>query len=756
MAKTTAIRAGKAYVEISAHTASLMKGLQRASARLKAFGAGVRNLGMKFIGLGAVMLAPFVLAGKIFGGFEDEMLTVRAVTNATAEQFAKMTEQAKLLGRTTSFTAKQVAEGMTSLGRAGFKPDQIEAAIPAVLNLARATRTELGEAADYAANAVRAFGLSASDTIMVADVLTATANNSAQVLSDLAEAMKYVAPIAADAGESIQSTSKALGVLANMGIKGSMAGTAIRKMLLQLAKPEIQRTLTGMGVAAVDAVGNLRPLGDVMADLGKAMAGLPTAKRLALADVLFGQRAISGALKLVGSVDQIKQLAEAIDNAGGAADRTARIMDSGLGGAFRMMMSAAEGVFIGLGKAIASTLGKWMKVIRRGAEMLAVFIGQHETAVTVILAVAASALAAGIGLVVLGTIIGGLGHILAGLAMVVSLVGLVFKALAVTIGFLLTPVGLVMAAVGAMAGYLIYATGAGGKALSWLGERFCSLADDARTAFGAIGAALAAGDIGLAAKVFWLTLKLEWQKGQKDLLDLFGGLGFAVRSAHEKMVSGMTEVWLVGLYSLRRIWTEFASWHARAVESFANAFAKCWIDIQGIFDKSLDTAYMRRQIDEMSQMKVQAIEQERQRAVKAQQEEAKNALGMVEDEHKKQMQRLENEYTDKIGKTQEAVDAARKEWEEAIRQAGAKQIVSKDAAEGPGKLEPPPGLDKLMAQLGALTTGRISVVGTFGAERLAGLAAGNAADRTAKAAEETAKNTKRLLDEARRGGLTFA
>ena len=189
------------------------------------------------------------------------MLTVRAVTGATAEQFAVLTDQAKQLGRTTSFTAKQVAEGMTSLGRAGFKPAEIQAAIPAVLNLARATGTELGQAADYAANSIRAFGLSASDTTRVADVLTATANNSAQTVDDLAESLKYAAPVAADAGESIESTSKALGVLANMGIKGSMAGTTIRQMFIRLADPGVQKTLAGLGIAAVDAAGNLPPPG---------------------------------------------------------------------------------------------------------------------------------------------------------------------------------------------------------------------------------------------------------------------------------------------------------------------------------------------------------------------------------------------------------------------------------------------------------------------------------------------------------------
>ena len=142
----------------------------------------------------AIAAAPLALSSKTFAGFADQMAEVRAVTGAVGADFEKLTGLATELGRTTSFTASQVAEGMTELGRAGYKPAEIFAAIPDVLNLARGTATELGTAAEIAAASMRGFGLSAEDTTRIADVLTATANNSAQTLEDVGEAMNTPDP----------------------------------------------------------------------------------------------------------------------------------------------------------------------------------------------------------------------------------------------------------------------------------------------------------------------------------------------------------------------------------------------------------------------------------------------------------------------------------------------------------------------------------------------------------------------------------
>ena len=259
------VRAGRAFVELMLDQTRLERGLKAAQSKLKSFGASVMSMGTKMLGIAALAGAPLAMAAKTFADFDDQMRTARAVTGATATEFKAMTETAEKLGRETSFTAKQVAEGMTSLGRMGFKADEINAAIPAVLDLARATGTELGDAAEIAANNMRVFGIASSDMAKVSDILTATANGSAQTLSDLAEGLKMAGPQASAAGDDIRNVSAALGVLANMGIKGSLAGTALRKAYSQFAKLPVRQKLAELNISTVDGNGNLRSMPASMA-----------------------------------------------------------------------------------------------------------------------------------------------------------------------------------------------------------------------------------------------------------------------------------------------------------------------------------------------------------------------------------------------------------------------------------------------------------------------------------------------------------
>lgn len=155
------IRAGRAFVELFADDSKLVRGLRRAERRIKAFGKRISSLGRKLAGLGAAFATPIALSTRVFTGFDDQMRAVQAVLGATGRQFDRLNEKAKKLGRTTSFTAAQVAGAMLELGRAGFDALQIDASIASVPDLARATGTELPMAANIAAGTLRAFNLEA-------------------------------------------------------------------------------------------------------------------------------------------------------------------------------------------------------------------------------------------------------------------------------------------------------------------------------------------------------------------------------------------------------------------------------------------------------------------------------------------------------------------------------------------------------------------------------------------------------------------
>ena len=409
------IRAGAAYVEVTAETSKLQRNLTSVQAQLQAFGRTCTTVGKDLLMLSGTMAVPLVMAAKSFAGFDDSMRLVQAVTQATGEDFKNLTVLAQKLGRETSYTAQQAADAMVALGRMGFSSKEIQAAIVDVLNLARATGTDLSEAGDIAANSLRIFGLEAQNMADVSNVLTVTANSSAQTLTDLFEALKMGGPQASAAGESIRETCASLAILANLGIKGSLAGTALRKSFSQFTKVKVQEQLRDVGVETVDANGNLRKMAEIMRDISKVMQTMPTAEKLAFAEDIFDIRGSLAGLTLTANTDELDaMIAKLMDVEGVAADTAAK-MDAGLGGSFRLLMSAVEGAMNSIADAMNGTLQPLIKKVTDVINVFTQWIEQHKGLVTAFAITVASAATLGIALVAIGIAAKG---VAAGLAVV--------------------------------------------------------------------------------------------------------------------------------------------------------------------------------------------------------------------------------------------------------------------------------------------------------------------------------------------------
>ena len=402
MSLSSNIRAGRAYVEVTAETSKLQRNLTSAQAQLQNFGRTCTNVGKDLLMLSGAMAAPLVMAARSFAGFDDSMRLVQAVTQATDADFKALTKTAQRLGRDTSYTAQQAADAMVSLGRMGFSPTEIQASIDAVLNLARSTGTELAEAGDIAANSMRIFGIEASQMSDVADVLTVTANSSAQTLVDLFEALKMGGPQAAAAGESIRETSAAIAVLANMGIKGSLAGTALRKSFSQFAKVKVQDQLRSVGVETVDANGNLRKMAEIMRDIAKAMSTMPTAEKLAFAEDIFDIRGSLAGLTLTANTDELDAMLAKLQDVEGVAANTAKKMDAGLGGAFRLLLSAVEGAMNAIADAMNSTLQPLVVKVTAVINAFTQWIEANRGLVTAFAMTVAGAAGLAVGLIAIG------------------------------------------------------------------------------------------------------------------------------------------------------------------------------------------------------------------------------------------------------------------------------------------------------------------------------------------------------------------
>ena len=148
------IMAGTAFVKMTIDNAELKQGLAEAQSQIRKFTASIESFSTKFATMGPLGFSAFSGLTRAFSAFDDQMRLTAAVSGATGKQLESMTELAKKFGRETSFTAAQVAAGMTALGRMGFNPKEIENAIQPMMNLSRATGTDLASAAEIASESV--------------------------------------------------------------------------------------------------------------------------------------------------------------------------------------------------------------------------------------------------------------------------------------------------------------------------------------------------------------------------------------------------------------------------------------------------------------------------------------------------------------------------------------------------------------------------------------------------------------------------
>jgi TP901 family phage tail tape measure protein len=359
-------------------SSGLEENLKKAEKSISVFSKKLLDIGQGVEMTGAAMVAPFKAAASVFAAFDDQMRRAAAVTGASDGQLRKLTQSAKALGAATRFTAAQVSQGMTALGMMGFSPDEIRSAISQVMGLSTVTGTDLAEASTIAANQLRIFGMEASQMGSVVDILAATANGSAQSLTDLGESLKTAAPFAAQSGATLKDVAAALGVLANLGIRGSIAGTALAKSYKQMADPKVQQLLrTAYGVEATDGAGNLREMAAIWTELGKALSSLGNAEQIAAITEIFGDRGALGGGQLTFNASAISSFLQKMDDINGYVDQAAEKMEDGLGGAFRNVESAVEAVAISVGEALApalNSLGRIAAVLLRGfAGVVSVF-----------------------------------------------------------------------------------------------------------------------------------------------------------------------------------------------------------------------------------------------------------------------------------------------------------------------------------------------------------------------------------------------
>ena len=333
---------GKKSIEGMADASKkLPANIKQAGVATQTLGKGMANLGRQIasafgiVTVVATLISTIKSAVSISADFEQQMSKVKAVTGATASEMQRLENDAKRLGSSTKFTATQVGELQENYAKLGFTTNEILKATEATLQLAQATGSDLATSADVAGAVVRGFGLDASETQRVVDVMAKSFSSSALSMDNFSEAMKYVAPIAKAANVDVETTTALLGRLADAGLRGSMAGTGLKNLLSKLsdASSDLSKELGFSVKNSNDVVRAFKELAKGNIDLTKATE-------------LTDERSKAAFLTLIGGIESVDDLRDALYGAGGAAKEMADIMSDNFKGDVDRAASAWEGLML--------------------------------------------------------------------------------------------------------------------------------------------------------------------------------------------------------------------------------------------------------------------------------------------------------------------------------------------------------------------------------------------------------------------------
>ena len=349
----------------------------------------------KKMAVGFVGLQTLKKVTEIFISFEDKMLKVKSlVGEAGVKDFPLLTEQAKKLGATTAHSASKVAEAQGNMAQSGFKVNEILKATPAILSLASATQLQMGRASEIVSKSLGLFNLEATESARVADVITKAQAESTASAEFLASALFNVGSSANSMGFGLEDTTALIAGISRGFDNGSRAGTALNATFRDMAKNSDK--INKLGIETANADGSFRQLEDIMLDLDKATKKMTDTQKKATLATIFGdeaQRAVN--VLLATGAKKTKEYDESLRTATGTALIMANTMESGLGGTFRSLFSATEGLAIKIATALSPAIKGVTTIITATATALSGLINFMESG-TLIADVLTSAIWGGI------------------------------------------------------------------------------------------------------------------------------------------------------------------------------------------------------------------------------------------------------------------------------------------------------------------------------------------------------------------------
>ena len=565
--------------------------------------SGFTDIGNRVSGVGKKMTLGLTLpiAGvgaaitKMGMDFEAAMSEVGAISNASAEDMAKLEEKAKEMGSTTKFSASQSAEALKYMAMAGWDTTKMVDGLSGVMNLAAASGEELGTVADIVTDAMTAFGIEASRSSEFADILAAASSNANTNVGILGESFKYVAPVAGALGYTAEDTAFALGLMANAGIKGSQSGTSLRTMMTRLLNPTdaMSELMHDLGLSMTDAEGKMKPLHVVMEDLREGFKTLDPAQQAVAASTLAGREAMSGLLAIVNAGESdFHSLSDAINNSNGVAENMANQMNDNLGGQLTLLKSQLEGVAIQLFEHLVPAL---TKVVEFVGKVVGAFANLSPRTQGIIVTLAGIVAAIGPLLVIVGTLISAVGTISAAFTAASGAIAAAGGALAILTG----PVAIVIGVIAGLIaiGVLLYKNWGTIKEVTvsvWesIKEFFSSLWEWMQDFFGKWGVvilAVLAPFLGVPLLIYkhWDDIKKMlstlWESMKKIVGSIFTSVKNFLDELWNKIKNTTIDTWNAIKSTVINIITSIVKWVNNTFEEFFKTIRNILNNIMDIF-----------------------------------------------------------------------------------------------------------------------------------------------------------------------------
>ncbi len=577
----------------------------------------------------------------------------------------------------------------------------------------------------------------------------------AGIVAPLALAAKAFADTGSQLSDMAARTGVSVEALGELGYAAQQSGASLEDV--EKAVRTMQRTITAatngsdQAATALDRIGlsaealaGLKPE-QQFAAIAAALARIenPTERAAAAMGVL--GKSGTTLLPMVGDLAALRAEARRLGvvMSGGQA----KLADD-LGDAFDRVKASLQGVANAVGTALAPVLLDLAAKVTGFLVGFREWIAQNQGLVGTILTVGTAVAGIGAGLIALGLAVSGVSAGIGALASAASVAGTVIGALGAIIGALFSPIGAVIAGVAALGAVIVTQTTTGQQALGMLSGGFQTLQADAVDAWGGIADALAAGDIGLAAKIVWATLKLEWERGTSFLLNfwdaavagfaqIFASAWYGIQTVFWNVVYALADAWDWVVGGITKAWNTAVGWIAGKLAQL--------LELVGLADQGLDLR-IQTETDQQNT----GVDRQRQQRTQVRDKDLAN-LAAERDAVKAG---ISQDLADKVMQRDAGVEQARAELDAALAQAKQERTTVERKVQGPGQQPVQvdlPDLDALrtsLDQIPATVTAeaqKLDVTGSFSGAAIGQLGVGDTTtERTAKATEETAKNTQRI------------